>query len=160
MGCSHDKGKDVRVGVIFQPSSCILLAKLSRIAQRQSGRALHGYLVKDTEGVKNWDHGHHTCFHLHSSRIQPCVNIILLFLQPAFQEELSVPVGVSQTLTILAISPAMAYPLDYLLPANSHIDGNLHDPLLSPFMRRLISEQMCFIQDSLSEITSVFYQKK
>lgn len=70
-------------------------------------------------------------FHLHSPRILPYVNLILLFLQPAFQEEPTVPVGVSQMLIILAISPAMPYPQDYLLPPNSHVDGNLHDPCIT-----------------------------
>lgn len=99
VGCSHDKDKYIRVGVILQLSACIPLAKLSHMAQGQSRGSLQGYLVKDmdTEVVKNWDHGHHTCFHLHSLKIHPCVNLILLFLKPAFQEEPSVSVGVSQT---------------------------------------------------------------
>ena len=104
------------------------------MAQRQSGGALQVYLVKDVE-TEDKELGPWTPYllHLHSQRILPYVNLILLFLQSAFQEEPSVLVGVSQTLIILAISPAVPYSLDYLLLPNPLIDGNLRDPLHHPF---------------------------
>lgn len=111
-------------------SASIPFAKRSHMAQRWSGRTLQGYLIKgvDTGGVKNWGHGYHTYPYLHNPRIQPDINLIPLFLWSASQEEPSVPVGASQILTILVVPPALTHLLDYLLPADSHMDGNLHDP--------------------------------
>ena len=73
--------------------------------------------------LESCSHRHRSHLRLHNPRTQPHGNLIPFFLQSAFQEDPSVPFGVPQMLEISGSFSCDS--LDSLLPADSHIDGNL-----------------------------------